>query len=566
MLDLLITNARIVDVFRLRVFDGWVGITDGHFRYVEEGTPPAKLRATNELDAGGQYLAPGLIDSHMHIESSLVTPRRFAEAALPRGTTTILTDPHEVANVGGVEAVRWMAEASRDLPLDVFTAIPSCVPATSPEIEWTSAVFGADEIVQLADDPSVIALGEVMDYQGLLGQNNRLPPMVDAARKLGLRVEGHIPTLSGMDLSAYLAYGVTSDHTLTTPEKLLEQVSKGVTVMLQMKSITPENIATVNSLADRSQIVLVTDDIEPSLLIDRHLDWIVRLAVDAGMPPLEALASASIRPARYLGLRDRGGIAPGLRADFMLMTDLTAFPPQVVYVKGQQVAAAGSCTTYLPETTASLPDYPAVPGPLTESDFRFAGLEGAAVYANVITLENDRNSLTSLTTHTIPIDSDGSPVFVSDDGLNLVGVFARDGSSASLGFIKQANLTRGAFASSLAHDSHNLFVIGRDPVSMAAAARAVHAQGGGLVVTEGETVQASLSLPLFGLLSDDPVPAVAADMQRVETALRTAGMTHGRPFLILSVLALTVSPYYKFSDRGVVDTEQRVLLPAWERA
>lgn len=565
-LDMLITNARIADVFRLRVFEGWVGLKDGHFCYVEEGAPPAEIEATEVLDAGGQIIAPGLIDSHMHIESSLVTPRRFAEAALPRGTTTILTDPHEVANVGGVDAVRWMADASRDLPQDVFTAIPSCVPATSPDIEWTSAVFGADEIVQLAEDPSVIALGEVMDYRGLLGQNDRLPPMVEAARRLGLRVEGHIPTLAGMDLSRYLAHGVTSDHTLTTPEKLLEQVSKGVTVMLQMKSITPENIAAVNALADRSQIVLVTDDIEPSLLIDRHLDWIVRLAVEAGMPPLEALASASIRPARYLELRDRGGIAPGMRADFLLMADLTAFPPQAVYVQGQRVAADGAFTASLPDSVPPLPDHSAVPGPLTEADFRFAGLEGTALNANIVVMENDRNSLTGLTTLTIPLDDTGAPIFADGDGLNLVGVFSRDGSSAGLGFILNANLTTGAFASSLAHDSHNLFVIGRDPQSMAAAARAVHDQGGGLVVAEGQAVKAALPLPLFGLLSDAPVPQVAAAMQGIEDALRAAGMTHGRPFLILSVLALTVSPYYKFSDRGVVDTEQRVLLPAWERA
>ncbi|MBN2472163.1 MAG: adenine deaminase [Anaerolineae bacterium] len=565
-LDTLITNARIADLYRLRVFEGWAGIAEGRFIYVEEGAPPADLAAETRLDAGGRILVPGLIDSHMHIESSLVTPRRFAEAALPRGTTTILTDPHEVANVGGVEAVRWMAAASRGLALEVFTAIPSCVPATGPEIEWTSAVFGAEEISALASDPTVIALGEVMDYQGLLGQNDRLPPMVAAALQRGLRVEGHIPTLTGMALSRYLAHGVTSDHTLTTPAKLLEQVSKGVAVMLQMKSITPENIATVSELADRSLILLVTDDIEPSLLADRHLDWIVRLAVEAGMPPLEALASASLRPARYLGLRDRGGIAPGLRADFLLMDDLTAFPPEAVYVKGQPVAARGAFTASLPAQPPPLPDYPAVPGPLGEDAFRFTGMQGATLTANVVTLENDRNSLTGLARRAIRLDETGAPVFERGDGLALVGVFARDGSSAALGFLQGAGLNAGAFASSLAHDSHNLFVIGRDPRSMAAAAHIVWEQGGGLAVTEGETLKAALALPLFGLLSDAPVTEVAAELQAVEAALRAAGMTHQRPFLVLSVLALTVSPYYKFSDRGVVDTERRALLPAWERA
>ena len=481
---------------------------------------------------------------------------------LPFGTTTVLADPHEVANVAGEAGVRWMIAASRGLDLAVYIAIPSCVPATSPEIEWTSAVFGAEIVAALADEPSVIALGEVMDYQGLLGQNDRLPPMVAAALAAGLRVEGHIPTLAGPDLSRYLAHGVGSDHTLTTPAKLLEQLGKGVAVMLQMKSITPENIQTVNALADRSAILLVTDDVEPSLLIDGHLDRIVSLAIETGLPPLEALASASLRPARYLGLRDRGAIAPGYRADFLIMDGLATFPPAEVYAHGQQVAASGVTSAPQPADLPAMPPWPAVPGPLAAADFHLP-TDAATIRANVVTLANDLTSLTGLAEREIAL-RDGVPVFTAGDGLNLVAVFARDGSSRLLGFLQDAHLERGAFASSLAHDSHNLFVVGRDAASMAAAARAVFELGGGLAVTLGETLQASLALPLYGLLSDAPVAEVAADMQRVEDALRAAGMTHHRPFLVLSVLALSVSPYYKFTDRGVVDTEKRVLLPAWE--
>jgi adenine deaminase len=268
--DLILTNTRIVDVFRLRLFEGWIGIRDGRFLYVEPGDPPS-LDADDVRDVNGQIIAPGLIDSHMHIESSQITPRRFAEAVLPWGTTTILSDPHEVGNVAGEAGVRWMIRASEGLPLRILHSIPSCVPATSPDIEWTGEVFDSATIDRLVDEPSVIALGEVMDYMGLLGASPRLQGIVARSQEIGLLTEGHIPTLTGTDLSEYLAQGVGSDHTLTFEDKINEQVSKGVVVMLQTKSITPENIAVVQSLPNPSRVLLITDDIEPHVLLDGHL-------------------------------------------------------------------------------------------------------------------------------------------------------------------------------------------------------------------------------------------------------------------------------------------------------
>jgi adenine deaminase len=259
--DWLLKNAKIADLFRLRLFDGWLGIRGQRFLYVEEGDPPPDLSADHVRDVAGQHIVPTLIDAHMHIESSLITPRRFAEAVLPFGTTTVLADPHEIANVAGIDGIRWMIEASQDVRLRVLIAIPSCVPATSPELEWTAHVFDAAAVRELAGVANVIALGEVMDYRGLLGQNDRLPPLVRAAREAGLRLEGHIPTLSGLELSEYLSHGISSDHTLTFPDKILEQIAKGVTVMFQTKSITPENMAVITGLPDRYGILLVTDDI-----------------------------------------------------------------------------------------------------------------------------------------------------------------------------------------------------------------------------------------------------------------------------------------------------------------
>ena len=353
--DLLLSNATVVDVFRLTTFRGWVGVKEGRFRYVEPGDPPADLQAARREDLAGRYLLPGLVDAHMHIESSLITPRRFAQAVLPQGTTAVLTDPHEVANVAGEEGVRWMVQASQGLPLRIYVAIPSCVPATSPELESTAGVFDGDVVAHLANEPGVIALGEVMDYRSVQARDPRLERIVRAARDAHLLIEGHVPLLSGTELSDYLSWQITSDHTLMSPAKIREETAKGVAVMFQAITIDRANIAAAMELPEHAHILLVTDDVEPGLLPEGHLSRVVRIAIEAGMPPLQALASATIRPARYLGLRDLGAIAPGYRADWLVADDVIAFPPREVWVSGQCVAVDGQYRgDPLPELTASV--------------------------------------------------------------------------------------------------------------------------------------------------------------------------------------------------------------------
>ena len=558
--DTLLVHARIADVFRYRLFEGWIGIRDGRFIAVEAGSVPQGIRAAEVQDLAGRLVMPGLIDSHLHIESSLLTPRRFAEAVLPFGTTTILSDPHEVGNVAGEDGVKWMIAASQDLPLRIYHSIPSCVPATSPEIEWTHEVFDAATIRSLATQPSVIALGEVMDYRGLLGPNERLQAIVQAARENNLLIEGHIPTLAGTELSQYLAHGISSDHTLTFAAKIQEQISKGLAVMLQTKSVTAENVTAVAQLPDRSQIILITDDIEPSLLIDGHLSRIVALAIECGMPPLEAIAAATIRPARYLGLRDHGAIAPGFLADFLVMDDITAFPPAQVYVGSQCVASAGAMTAAITRENPAQPDYPGIPGSFAPGDFKLDsnGASGV-VHAQVVALQNKHSTLTRLEQKAVRLQ-DGHMLFQDDDGLALASVIARDESSRAVGLIANTGLCQGAWASSVAHDCHNLLVIGRSPAAMAQAANAVHAIGGGVAVAMDRGIEASLRLPYFGLLSDEPVAEVAQGLAAVEDAMRRIGAYQTRPFLTFSIMSLSVSPYAKFTDRGLVDTESRQLI------
>ena len=558
--DQIFTNVHVADVFRHRLFKGWLGIRDGHFLYVEPGTPPKDTKGAEVIDLDGAIVIPGLIDAHMHIESSLITPRRFAEAVLPWGTTTILSDPHEVGNVAGAAGVQWMMDASRHLPLRILHSIPSCVPATDPEIEWVGEVFDSATIERLARDPSVIALGEVMDYMGLLGPNSRLQHIVQQAQAMGLMVEGHIPTLSGASLSEYLARGVSSDHTLTFEDKLNEQLSKGVTVMLQTKSITPEIMQVVLAQPDPSRIILITDDIEPSLLVDGHLSRIVSIAIDAGLPPLHAIAAATIYPARYLNQRKIGAIAPGYHADFIILDDLGVFPPTQVYVAGQLVAENGHILNPIDAPQPDMPVYPNLTWTVAPELFRIAEPNETGIkQANVVALQTKTTTLTRLETTDVEI-RDGYIVFKDDDDLAITAILARDGKTYFAGLIRGTGFVDGAFASTVSHDCHNLIVIGRDPVAMTSAAKHVIAMGGGVAVAQHDSTVAALPLAYFGLLSDKPVSEVAINMATVETQLRRLGVDHTRPFLTLSIMGLSVSPFVKFTDRGIVDTEQRKLI------
>lgn len=581
--DTLLFNCEIADVFLLRLFRGWIGIREGRFLYVEAGDPPPGLDAAETHDLRGAVVAPGLIDAHMHIESSLLTPRRFAEAALPHGTTAVLADPHEVANVAGADGVRWMIAGSRDLRLHVRYALPSCVPATSPDLEWTAQVFGPEIVGEFAGEPLVAALGEVMDYRRVIDEisasggstkatnaehagGTSLSMMMEEARRRSLLIEGHIPTLKGAELSEYLYHGVGSDHTLTNPDKLREQLSKGVCVMLQAKSLTDEIGEAVMSLPDRSRILLVTDDVEASLLKSGHLSLILARAISCGIPPIEAIASATIRPARYLGfdhgMEKRGAIAPGWTADLLVLDTIEAFPPRQVFVRGR-IAAEGGRMSGRVETRPTNTGSPVhLPPLIREKDIRIAEPSLPSGEANAVVIRSEKTSLTGLERVRLRLE-EGFPLWPEGHDLACVTIVARDGSRMSTGIVKNLGLKRGAFAASFAHDSHNLLIVGRDRREMARAGNEVIRRHGGLVVQEGERVPAALDLPFYGLLSDEPVDAVAAALDRVEEELARMGMSRERPFLMLSLLSLSVSPLYKFSDLGIIDTESRGLLPAF---
>lgn len=576
--DLLVTGATLVDVVTQSTYRGWFTVWRGRFVEVEEGEPTAAdlvgLSIAERRDLAGAFVQPGMLDVHMHIESSLVTPRRFAEAALPHGTTTILQDPHEVANVLGAPGIAAMHASSRGLPQRVYTAVSSCVPATSADIETPNAAITPAEVAELARDPEVIALGEVMDYQGLVAGDAHLRAMVAAGHGAGLSVEGHVPSLAGAALSRYVAHGVRSDHTLATPAKLLEELRKGLWVMIQEKSLTPDVVREIVALPDRSRVLLITDDVMPNRLLSGHLSRLVSLASELGWPVVDAVASATLRPATYLGLAGLGIIAPGAHADYLVTEGLAAYPPLETHRGGRLVARGGE--TVVACSAAGLPSagqaYEAAnvaPGALgfgTDTAGRGPRAPGAGrrtARARVIRV-NKTNSFTTLREADVELQ-DGVP---TDPDIALACVIPRAALLPGAGayrpvvcLVAGTGLRSGGYASTFAHDSHNVFMFGRSLDAMHTSLARIAAEGGGMAFTT-DSGTALLPLPIAGLLSDEPVSVVGAEFDALERALREAGMDVKAPVLLLTLLPLSVSPDFKVTDKGIVDVQaRRVLAP-----
>lgn len=558
--SILFYNAELFDVVRQRTYQGWFVVQEGRFCLVEDVTshPP---QCEESVDLLGGTIIPGLIDMHTHIESSSVTPERFAEAVLPHGTTTVLADPHEIANVLGVRGIQFMLDSSEDIPLTVYLSLPSCVPATKPDLETSGAVLTAQDLEPFTLDPRVIALGEVMDYKGLFGKDPRLTALAGMARRHGLLIEGHVPTLSGQDLSGYLSHGVRTDHTLTHPDKIMEQLSKGVLVELQEKSITPENIDVLKRIPDLSRVTFVTDDVVGSRISRGHLLHNVKMAVRLGMDPCEALSCATLRPAAALGLRDAGVVAPGFKADFVVVDNLPGLNVSSVYKAGRLVACDGVCVC--PESRSTEPApwvFNTVRlGPLTPDDFKLPIPDGT--HSVHVIKANTSNTVTTLASITVHV-REGIATLL-DDAVVAV-VFERHGrrrGGRGFAFVQGYGLRRGACATTVAHDAHNLLVLGKDPQAMVLAANAVIESGGGMAVAEGDRVLQQVALPVAGLMSDRPACEVVQEFERLETELVHLGVAHRHPLLFLVMLTLATSPYYKVTDRGLVDVERRALLP-----
>lgn len=557
-------NVRFVNVFTGEVYPAAVYIHHDTIVHVAHGKQRAdQLPAEEILDGNGAYLVPGFIDSHVHIESSTLTPPRFAEAVVPRGTTTAITDPHEIANVLGEDGVIYMHDVSQDLPMRQLINVPSCVPAV-PGLEYAGAEFHADSIRRLSKLARVVGLAEVMDYLGVAEGEARMEEILSAACEAGLYLQGHIPSPSETALSAYRIGGPETCHESSSGEEALLKLRNGLFVDLRNSSIAETFRSVwsgVRNLPFRDRLSFCTDDREVDDLVrEGHLDHALKQAVQCGMDGVEAVRMATLQAAREARVSHIGAIAPGYAADMLLLDDLVSFNVRKVWYGGTLVAKDGALIqpiSYKPHPIERR-NTVAVP-PLESIDFRFCA-QGEAARVRVLAFRGVDSSYTDCFEQTVPVRN-GAIDIADDPDLAFALMINRYGrGTIGRALVRGYGLARGAHASTVSHDSHNLCIVYRDAESAKAAFSALSACGGGMCcVINGDTTL--LELPVAGLMSARPMRAVADDANALKQALRRAGMPQKNPFMRIVTLALPVVPTAKLTDLGIVDTEKKELLP-----
>ncbi len=544
--DVLLTNLQLVNVLSGEVYPTDIAIYDG----LIVGTGPG-YTARETLDLGGRYVAPGLIDAHVHIESSLCTPPEFARAVMPHGVTTVITDPHEIANVLGLDGIRFMLDSAAGNPLNMYVMASSCVPAT--HMETSGASLDADDLATLLDHPQVLGLAEMMNYPGVVFGDPGV--LAKLERFAGRVLDGHCPALSGQQLNAYRVAGIGSEHECTSVEEAREKLRAGLVIFIReatnahnleslLPLVTPEN---------SRRICFCTDDRQPADLIDQgSIDYMIRVAIEKGIDPITAIRMGTLNTAEYFRLHQYGAVAPGYVADMIVFSDLNAPTPELVLRQGVRVAENGAWLGGERASTprADLPNTMNIDWTRVNFDIP-AESERARVIGSI-----DGQLVTE---HRIESVKQVEGLAQSDPTRDILKMAVIERHHASgqtgLGFIHGIGLTRGAIAGTVAHDHHNLVVIGADDASMRAAARAVDALGGGLVAVDGEDILAELPLPIAGLMSDQPIEDVRAAMSRLIEVGGALGSSMHDPFMAMSFMALEVIPALKLTDLGLVDVE-----------
>ncbi len=550
--DLLIENVRIVDVFSGTVREGCVSAGQG--RILGFGRREAK----ETIDGQGGYLLPGFIDGHVHIESSMLCPARFAELVLPFGTTTVIADPHEIANVKGAAGIRYMLEASRELPLDVRIMLPSCVPALP--MEDAGAVLRAEDLSELMFEKKVGGLAEMMNVPGVLAGDEDVLNKLDLARRAEKTADGHAPLLSGRELDMYAALGVSTDHECTTAEELQERTARGMYVLLREGSASRDLLRLLPALTPENQrrCLFCTDDRNPADILARgHIVNNIRIAVGAGLAPVSAIRMATLNAAECYGLRDRGGIAPGRRADFVLVDDLKHFHVLACWVQGECIARNGGMQKELPYVLPGELCSSVVLAPLPEKPFSVYAPSGRA---RVIGLR-PHSLLTDELVRPVITGEDGEVDLCRNPGLLKLAVLERHHATGKIGvglLDGRYGLKNGAIATTIAHDSHNIVVAGDSDDDMVKAVQEVEKLQGGIVMVSGSKLLAALPLPVGGLMSEHPASEVASDLEKL---LRLADEHYhiwegADAFMTLSFLALPVIPRLKLTARGLFDVEK----------
>ncbi len=559
--ELLLTNVRVVNVCTYEIMPlGAVAIHDG--LVVGFG---AEREAQRTLDLEGRFLAPSFIDGHVHLESSMVVPREFARAVVPAGTGAVICDPHEIANVLGADGVRYILEASEGLPLDVFVNVPSCVPATP--LETAGASLDADAVAALLESHArVLGLAEMMNVPGVLFGDEQVLAKLGAA---GTRPrDGHAPTVRGNDLSGYLVAGIGADHESVTADEARDKLRQGMMLQIREGSAAKNlrEMLKVVTPGNAYRCMFCTDDRHPhDLLTDGHINAVVRDAVDAGIPEAVACAMGSFTAARHYGLTHppRGAVAPGYLADLIAFERFETLKPSHVFKRGQVVARDGELLVGLPAATTDGTTDTVHVNPQRLPEIRIPAPAAASESPELRVIVAEHGSLITEETRKPATLRDGTVISdPASDTLKLVVVERHTGEAGTgVAFVTGFGLQRGALATSVAHDSHNLIAVGVTDAEIHFALRELIRLQGGCVVVDGEQVTATFALPVAGLMSPAPIEEAAQAERDLTTAAKQLGCKLPNPFMTLSFLALPPIPKLKLTDRGLVDAERFEVVP-----
>ena len=544
--DLVLKNAKYLNVFSNEFLCGDIAVANGLIAGV------GKYDGKTEIDVSGKLVLPGFIDAHIHLESSMVTPAEFAKAVVAHGTTTVITDPHEITNVMGIDGVEYMIQASQNLPIDVHFMMPSCVPAT--EIDESGAELDCKDIDMYLDNKKVLGLAEMMNYVGVINGDKNVLSKIVTSQAHHKKIDGHAPELSGNDLNAYIAAGVYSDHECSTFENALEKLRKGQFIMIR-EGTAAHNLKALMPLLTQqyySRCMFATDDKHPSdLLYGGHIDYIVKQALKNGADPIVALKTATHHAARYFLLNNKGAIASGYLADIVVVDNLEDFNVETVFKRGKLVFDGEVKDFSAPTVDEKLAEKCFDTfhlNSVTPSSFKvdgklgLIGLVGGELLtrnlgtADKIDVENDILKIACIERH---------------KGTNHIGV----------GYVKGYSLKSGAVATSVAHDSHNIITVGCNDDDIAVAVNAIKDSKGGIAVVENGKIKALLELPIAGLMSDDPLTTVNEKLENAKSSAYELGADKSiDPFMTLSFLSLPVIPSLRITTKGVFDAENWKML------
>lgn len=554
-----ITNARLVDVFTGTILENAeIYIDQG--KIIDVGYH-CKASAKQTIDVNGAYVTPGLIDAHVHIESSMLTPIRFARLVIPFGTTTIITDPHEIANVLGTRGIRYMMREAKRSEMTVSFMLPSCVPATP--FETSGAVLSADDLAEFIDKPEVLGLAELMNVPGVVTKDDDLLKKVAMTLNLGKRIDGHSPLVSGAALSAYASCGVTSDHEASTTAEVNDRLSRGIRLFMREGSAAQNVEALSQTINERNArfFSLCTDDASPDdVYANGHMNHVVRRAAQNGVDPIEAIRMATINTALHFGLKNKGAVAPGFDADLVIFDDLTHCEAKQVWIAGKRVAQNGSMLTPEPDIEPDQEVLGCVKiQAITTKDFAIQVPSGKA---HVIGL-HDGDLVNDHLTLNVETDSEGLVHCKNNPSLLKLAVIERHHATGNIGlglvkgFVKDGEHFGGAIASTIAHDSHNLVVMGDSDEDMLAAVKAIESMQGGLVLIRNGQIIQSLPLEIAGLMTNEEALITAkrktAFIQAAHESFHVKESMH--PIMTLSFLPLAVIPHLRVTDRGLFDVD-----------